>query len=689
MSVRVDCRACKKAFMGPDHLLGKTIKCPGCAAPISIPVPVTDKSLGDLLDEMAPALPTTASPNPLATFPAARSAPLGGGSFRSTYAEPKDSPLARFFSGWEKSLPGLWPNRFFILGLTIALLPLIVLVLLNTLSPNGSRGLEVQLGCLATGVFAMITLISFRPGDKERFAAVYGIATFLLPAIILASAIGRAVFFPQNRERWGRLIEALFSGELSSQQVGYVLGTFAGMLLAILGPPAVVYFLYRQFGFGRVHTVMLSLFLIIAIPLSFQERASDHRMMAQNPGFMGRGPSGNIPGSGMPTPHTPGMPSYPQERRTQRTPPSGMRSSPHRPSGARPGVDPSDSGAQERSRFPEERRGSLGSPPAFDRPGRFGFESSGQLAQFERRLKTAAFREDAYQVRELERALTFVDDERLVTELKSCAALKRPLFQLYWAFALESVPAGGADRSTPTVKVSGIIPQEQPDQFWNKREVEKQLGEIGEALLDGLQTRVDSKAFGSWASDDRGFRGRHGHSGVTILPAGTANETLNTAAGLHADLLLAARIDVKPTGLRKATATLTLRVVDVLNGKELWKSEPVSSTAFAAKGRQDDLGGQLVNDTFNFIDNNIRLGPLPDIKPEVARKRMVKLAETRSSDVLAALIELRYYQVKKLLSVEEIQEAYGKLRNEHTAKQLAGDDVAERIAAISVLLPAD
>jgi hypothetical protein len=364
---------------------------------------------------------------------------------------------------------------------------------------------------------------------------------------------------------------------------------------------------------------------------------------------------------------------------------------PDRPNASVSSAGPSTSNSPTRRPaplFPQESRARALPPSASGQSGFNKFDGRGNPHQstLADRMKKVLFREDAYQVRELARAATMINDNRLLSELKSCPALKRPLCQIYWAFAIETGPMRSGSSSTPPIKIGGPALKAQPDQFWNEREVEKQLGPIGEALLGGLRTRLELGSFGAWPFEAQSSQ-RNSHRGITIVPSSTADQVLNAAARMHADLLLAAHIEVKPTAGRRATATLTLRIVDVLNGKELWKSSPISSTAFAAKDQEGDLGVQLVADTFAYIDGNIRLTPLPDIKTEVARKRLAKLSDKQSPDILAALIELRYYQAKSVLPANEVKEAYEKLLNPQAAEQLAGDDETERVAAISLLLP--
>jgi hypothetical protein len=69
MTIAVQCGGCGKRFKASDQHAGKNVKCPGCAASITIPAATTAPaagSLGDLLDDelkvSAPAPAAAAKP---------------------------------------------------------------------------------------------------------------------------------------------------------------------------------------------------------------------------------------------------------------------------------------------------------------------------------------------------------------------------------------------------------------------------------------------------------------------------------------------------------------------------------------------------------------------------------------------------------------------------------------------------
>ena len=68
---------------------------------------------------------------------------------------------------------------------------------------------------------------------------------------------------------------------------------------------------------------------------------------------------------------------------------------------------------------------------------------------------------------------------------------------------------------------------------------------------------------------------------------------------------------------------------------------------------------------------------------------MAAIRSKKYVDPLAALIELRYLQLKKLLPADAAQRELAKIVGEEKVAQLVSADAAERLAAIARFLPGD
>lgn len=58
MSLVITCESCGQKLKAHEKLLGKSVKCPKCAAPIQVPTPSVASGIGDLLDDELQTAPT-------------------------------------------------------------------------------------------------------------------------------------------------------------------------------------------------------------------------------------------------------------------------------------------------------------------------------------------------------------------------------------------------------------------------------------------------------------------------------------------------------------------------------------------------------------------------------------------------------------------------------------------------------
>lgn len=157
--------------------------------------------------------------------------------------------------------------------------------------------------------------------------------------------------------------------------------------------------------------------------------------------------------------------------------------------------------------------------------------------------------------------------------------------------------------------------------------------------------------------------------GVTLIDIGNSRELVAKAEDAGVDVLCVFRISVKlnpRVGL--VTNETSLAIFDIGTGKEIFSTRPLNNILVQrnrAEGKSDDVETTL-RALFEHVDQNWRLGPLPQMTPEQVLARLRSLIKQPSGDdPLAALTEVRLYHSRGLLQDDHLTVAY---------QQLLGDD---------------
>jgi hypothetical protein len=112
-------------------------------------------------------------------------------------------------------------------------------------------------------------------------------------------------------------------------------------------------------------------------------------------------------------------------------------------------------------------------------------------------------------------------------------------------------------------------------------------------------------------------------------------------------------------------------------------------TFFAKENpRQKDPVDELLNGLFRYIEANVRVAPMPKLRPEHAVGRVGALLSSSDSNPkpLSALAETLYYYKQNLLNEEQLQAAFSKLLGPEEGKDLALGSPEERKAVLEGLL---
>lgn len=157
--------------------------------------------------------------------------------------------------------------------------------------------------------------------------------------------------------------------------------------------------------------------------------------------------------------------------------------------------------------------------------------------------------------------------------------------------------------------------------------------------------------------------------GVTLIAIGNARELVTKAKEAGVDVLCVFRISIKLNPrVNLVTNETSLAIYEVGTGKETFSTRPLNNILVQrnrAEGKPDDVDTTL-KALFEHVDQNWRLGPLPQLTPEQVLTRLRSLIrEPSGDDPLAALTEVRLYHSRGLLQDDNLTIAY---------QQLLGDD---------------
>jgi hypothetical protein len=252
------------------------------------------------------------------------------------------------------------------------------------------------------------------------------------------------------------------------------------------------------------------------------------------------------------------------------------------------------------------------------------------------------------------------DDDVLQERLRWFPKAKRPAIGLRWAFGVEFT----GEKTTREI-----------EDAWDVRHI---TGEIGPFLGREIEDRIAQGDFGEWPD-----RGDPRFRQVVILGVATRDKLLDAARRQAVDVLIVANMTTKVVGLhRNATTTMRFQFFDTSTDGLLWTSPVLTNT------RQSRSADAVAAEVLEQIDSDFRLGAMPTMRPEHAEGRLKTLAaaideagspgKDRRLAMLAVMIELRYYQVKSLITAAQATELYDKILGVGKGKNLSEGDEDQR-----------
>ena len=684
MPIRVDCTACRKWYKAPSKAAGRTVKCPGCGAELTVPTTAAmevDASLRPATPPKPPTPPAASQPQrssgttPVAADPdlppqagddwpdAPWETPTGAVSTPASIAPRRPVRRGRNLQG---GLQGMrdWGLRHPLI--TVVGVMACLLMLAGVLRGGGwlATGAAMAVAGSMLVAVGMIFPSSGNPGRKSRpatrsvprpagRASPLGSGGAAGGTLGLLGLLGMAIRFLGRGQRAlnnaadraaDSLEKAASNREGAANTVGghhppplhdsgdafVAVGVIAVVIATLVG----LFLLVRRYGLFRVFAPIYLFFgglvLLSAMVLGASSSSVRSRLGEPLPGAVPTVIS-------VTTSSSPNAFPTPGERFD--VVPVAV------PPAATPATTPS-----------------LPVPPTHDR---FNDEVISTL-----RL---GFSDPRPQI---DGVVVAGPDARLLELVRLSTSLQRPMVNAAIAMGVE----GNDDRVTAAVirrSTSGLTPRRQ----MASHDIRIAGGDIAERLLGGISTRATRGDFGYWGYDL--LEAQHRDARAVVFAEGTKRqEILDSARRLQAELLITIHSGAKGP----ATGTpdeVSLSIRDVGSDALLWKSKRVRSMGLLPLTTPDtDPAVGIIDEAFEFIDGQQRLGPIPPLDSAYAASRAAEIVATKGADPLTVLLELRYFQAKGLLTADEAAGFYGRVLDAERGRLLASASEEDRRRAV-------
>ncbi|MEQ8785018.1 MAG: hypothetical protein RIC55_01910 [Pirellulaceae bacterium] len=177
--------------------------------------------------------------------------------------------------------------------------------------------------------------------------------------------------------------------------------------------------------------------------------------------------------------------------------------------------------------------------------------------------------------------------------------------------------------------------------------------------------------------------------GISFIGVGNREQLLDRVKRDRAEVLLVFEVSTLVTNSGLFNTMIEPKVYDAVKGVELFKGKEVNNLqlAFAKENpRQKNPVDEALEGFTRFVEEQIRVQPMPTLRPEHAVGRVDILVSTSHVKPLSTLAEVLYYYKQGLIDVEKLNEAYGKLIGPEDGKDLALGSPEERKAVLEGLL---
>jgi dienelactone hydrolase len=253
------------------------------------------------------------------------------------------------------------------------------------------------------------------------------------------------------------------------------------------------------------------------------------------------------------------------------------------------------------------------------------------------------------------------DDRRVADGMRWFAAGKRPVLALRWGVGVyaEAHPTS-VDIPSPMV----LFPL---------------AGSTGPDLVAALARRADGDKDAGWPEPSNSQLNK-----VPMFFAETEADLIKAGAQQQVDAIVAIVTSGQPTFTGgQVHISIEIRLIDVIGGTTLWKL-PRTNQRIAQPGKVDSATAAVVNNVIKKLDTLAKLREMPDISEPVAAARVEKLrrGDLSAAARLRAVAEIRYYELKKLISAADARAAYKELISDEFARSMASGAADDRAEAL-------
>ncbi|TWT92611.1 hypothetical protein [Neorhodopirellula pilleata] len=204
-------------------------------------------------------------------------------------------------------------------------------------------------------------------------------------------------------------------------------------------------------------------------------------------------------------------------------------------------------------------------------------------------------------------------------------------------------------------------------------------GLVGETLASGMSTRIASGAFGAALTNVAEEDPTQGYTvggdsvsssekrmwvpGVLFIGEGASREMTELAAKEDIELLLYVVVSLKVARTEEVQNITRAKIVDCKTGKTLVASgamdnREVKRLVMTERGTPESHVTEQLDTFWKIIDSKLKLAPLPNLTPEVARRRVSQLIADPNYSNLRKMAEVRLFQHKGWLTQEEVDLAF-------------------------------
>ena len=213
-------------------------------------------------------------------------------------------------------------------------------------------------------------------------------------------------------------------------------------------------------------------------------------------------------------------------------------------------------------------------------------------------------------------------------------------------------------------------------------------GGAGAGLAGGL---------GFGGGEEGGFAGGQAAAsastrGITMLGVGPERELVKKAKEQGVDVMVLFDVTVKvntKTGLVNNDTKVIL--IDVAKRARLHTGRPLNNFKVqnARSASKEDGISKEIDKMFEFIDNNLTMGPPPSqLTSAHITARVANLVSSKPIDPLPVLTEIRFWHRRNLLDDDALTAAFSQMLSPEIGEQLATGTEDERKAIVKRWLPA-